>query len=213
MGGEQIMNDYIKKLKDTIKLYENLKVEAESAYTKNYDAVPDEVNPRTLECKINYYKAILTVYEYYLEKGDLMFGKYISASMSFCGDKLGFNLYLEDSETEDKLYDCVFGSHSGINIFVQNHFPDIFSLIMGTTGYSSDFGCFDFERGLDFFKNFGYIGDSLCWDQKELDRQIDQAKKILDWFFKLSENTELMNDVDKILTTYFEIVFKHNQEE
>ena len=198
------MSNYnIKKLKDTIKLYENLKVEAESAYAKNYDAVPDEVNPRTLEIKINYYKAILTVYEYYLEKGGLMFGKYISASMSFYEDKLWFNLYLEDSETEDKLYNCVFGSHSGINIFVQDHFPDIFSLIMGST---DAFGCFDFKSGLDFFKHFGYVDG----DQKELDRQIDQAKKILDWFFKLSENTELMNDVDKILATYFEIVFKHN---
>lgn len=203
------MSNYIKKLKDTIKLYENLKVDAESAYAKNYDAVPDEVNPRTLERKINYYKAILTVYEYYLEKGDLMFGKYISASMSFCGDKLCFNLYLEDSETEDKLYDCVFGSHSGINIFVRDHFPDIFSVILGNTGYSRAFGCFDFNSALDFFKHFGYVDG----DQKELDKQIDQAKKILDWFFKLSENTELMNDVDKILTTYFEIVFKHNHEE
>lgn len=207
------MENYVKQLKDTIKLYENLKVEAESFYNKNYDTVPDEVNPRTFERKINYYKAVLTVYEYYLEKNDLMFGKYISASMSFYKDKLHFDLYLEDDEIESKLYDCVFSSHSGINIFVRDHFPDIFSIILGNTGYSYAFGCFDLISCLNFFNHFGYINDSLCWDQKELDRQIDQAKKILDWLFKLSENTELMNDIDKILTTYFEIVFKHNREE
>lgn len=210
----------IKKLNETIKLYESLKVESETVYAKNYDAVPSEVKPDTLKRKIMYYKAILNVYEYFLEKlGEkerLMLGKYISASMSTFGNELRFNIYLADDETESKLYDYVFGSHSGINEFVQEHFPDIFSVILGSTGYSHAFGCYDLNNALDFFKHFGYTDyecELLCWDQKEFDTQIDKAKKILDWFFKLSEDTELMNDIDKVLTTYFEIVFKHNQEE
>lgn len=210
----------IKKLKDTIKLYESLKVEAESVYTKNRDAVPYEVKPDILEEKTKYYKAILTVYEYFLErlgeKEFLMLGKYIGASMSTYDNKLHFDLYLEEDETESKLYDYVFGSHSGINEFVQDHFPDIFSVILGSTGYSHAFGCYSLKSALGFFKRFGYTDyecKSLCWDQKELDSQINEAKEILNWFFRLSENAELMNDIDKVLTTYFDTVFKYNQEE
>jgi len=87
----------IKKLKDTIKLYESLKVEAESAYTKNYEAVPYDLKPDELEKKIMYYKAILNVYEYFVEKlgekESLMLGKYISASIDAFGDTLRFGLY------------------------------------------------------------------------------------------------------------------------
>lgn len=210
----------IKKLKDTIKLYESIKVETESAYAKNYEAVPYDLKPDKLESKIMYYKAILNVYEYFMEKlgekESLMLGKYISASIDAFGDTLRFGLYLTDGETESKLYDCVFGSHSGINEFVQEHFPDIFSVILGSTGYSHALGCYDLHSALNFFKSFGYRDyehKALCWDQKDFDKQIDTAKKIFDWFFRLSEDADLMNDVDKVLTTYFEVVFKHNQDE
>jgi len=210
----------IKKLKDTIKLYESLKIEAESIYTKNYEAVPYDLRPDALERKIMYYKAITTVYEYFLdklgEKESLTLGKYISASMSAFDNTLSFNVYLVDGETESKLYNQVFGSHSGINEFVQEHFPDIFSVILGNTGYSHALGCYNLNNALNFFKSFGYRDykrESLCWAQKDFDKQIDTAKKILDWFFRLSEDTELMNDVDKVLTTYFEVVFKYNPEE
>ena len=207
----------IEKLNDTIKLYENLKAGSESVFAKNYDAVPYEVRPDELERKIMYYKAILTVYKYFLEKlgekEELMLGKYISVSVNTFSDDLGVSLYLEDRETANKLYDYVFGSHSGINEFVQEHFPDIFSVILGSTGYSHALGCYDLNSAFYFFKRFGYTDykrESLCWCQKDFDGQIDRAKKILDWFFKLSEDTKLMNDIDKVLTTYFEVVFKYN---
>ncbi len=210
----------IKRLNNTIKLYESFKVDAESMHTKDYDAVPYGVRPDDLERKIMYYKAVLTVYEYFLEKlgekESLTLGKYVSASMDTFGNTLRFSLYLEDRETECKLYNYVFGSHSGINEFVQEHFPDIFSVILGSTSYSHAFGCYDLKDALDFFKSFGYTDykrETLCWDQKEFDNKISKAKDILDWFFRLSEDTELMNDIDKVLTTYFEVVFKYNKEE
>lgn len=210
----------IKRLNDTIKLYESFKAASDTLYDKDYEAIPYNVRPNELGRKIMYYKATLNVYEYFLEKlgekGSLMLGKYIGASMDVCSNELRFGLYLMDNETESKLYNYAFGSHSGINEFVQEHFPDIFSVILGSTSYSHSLGSYDLDDALNFFKYFGYENyrrESLCWDQKDFDKQIEKAKKIVDWFFKLSEDTELMNDVDKVLTTYLEVVFKYNTED
>lgn len=210
----------IKNIKDTIRLYESLKVESESAHAENYNAVPDEVSPSTLTRKILYYKAALAVYEYFVEKLEgkecLMLGKYIGVSMCTFKSALRFNVYFEDSETENKLYEQVYSSHSGINEFVQKHFPDSFSVILGSTGNSHAFGNYDLKSAFSFFESFGYTDykcDCLCWTQTSFYYQVEDAKKIIDGFFKLSKDTELMSDLDKVLTTYLDVIFKYNQEE
>ena len=212
----------IKRLKDTIELYKRVKIEADSVYENDYMAVSKELKPDELNRNIMYYKAILSVYEYWNEKlGDkdtLMLGKYIGFYMYvYDNGSIRCNLCLEDRETEGKLYDYVFGSHSGINEFFQNHFPDLFSVILGDTGYSYALGSYDLKNVFNFFEHFGYDGNwdfkYLFYQQEKYDKQVEKAKKILDWFFKLSKDTELMSDIDKILTTYFEIVFKYNKED
>jgi len=218
------MNDYqertIKSLKDTIKLYESVKVESDALYSKNYDAVPYELKPDELARHIMFYKAMLTVFEYYAEKVNgadcIMLGKYVGVSMSVFGPDLRFSLYLEDGETESKLYDLIFGSHSGINEFFQDHFPDLFSIILGSTNYSHAFNSYDLNDAFGFFKHFGYETyerKNMCWNQEAFDKQIERAKRIIDWFIKLSQDTNLMADIDKVLSTYFEVVFKYNKED
>lgn len=217
------MNDYqvrtIKSLKDTIKLYESLMVESNALYSKNYDAVPYDLKPDELLRHSMFYKAMLTVFEYYAEKVNgadyIMLGKYVGVSMSVFGNDLRFGLYLKDDETESKLYDLIFGSHSGINEFFQDHFLDLFSVVLGNTNYSHAFGSYDLNDAFGFFKHFGYEDREhkrLCWKQEDFDKQIERAKRIIDWFVKLSQNTNLMADVDKVLDTYFEVVFKYNHE-
>ena len=123
-----------------------------------------------------------------------------------------------NGELRSKLYTCVFGSFSGINEFFDDHFPDLFSVILGNTGYSYALNSFDIKNGLRFFEKFGYSSydkDSrhLYWNDSDFEKDLEKGKAILDWFFKLSNNEELMADIDKVLDTYFDVVFKYNPEE
>lgn len=220
---EEYSKREIQKIKNIIEFYKKVKLESEEICKKygSSSSVPDDFDSYSLKMNIMYYKASLEVYEYFHEKlGEknyLPLGKYVGINLGFVYDnKIYLDLCLKNDEVESKLYSLVFGSHSGINEFVSEHFPDIFSVILGSTQYSHAFGTWDVKDAIYFFEHFGYECDDknkhLYYDQERFDKDVQQAKKIIDWLFKLSENTELMNDVDNVLTTYFNTVFKYNKE-
>lgn len=221
------MNKYLQqeidRLKETIKFLATIKVDAEATYKKDYYAFESikEFKPDEIEIKSKYLSYVIKLLEYYQEKlGDketLTFGKHIDIDLSFYGERLSCGMYA-NGELRSKLYTCVFGSFSGINEFFDDHFPDLFSVILGNTGYSYALNSFDIKNGLRFFEKFGYSSydkDSrhLYWNDSDFEKDLEKGKAILDWFFKLSNNEELMADIDKVLDTYFDVVFKYNPEE
>ena len=108
-----------------------------------------------------------------------------------------------------KLYDYVFGSWSTIYVWSEKHILPLLSLI--TSRY------IDFERVITFFKHIGTEGDSnerrLACDVSAYTKYVTEAKKIIDNIFKLSEDKEVLKDMDELLDVYFDKVFKHNKED
>lgn len=219
------MNKYlqteIENLRQAVKNLETIKVDLSAAHEKNYRAFDYtyDLKPDNVERKINFINSMIKVMEYYQEKlgerEELKIGKYVNVSISAYNGSLYLGLYYGDDETEGKLYDRVFGSHSGINEFVQDHFPDLFSVMLGSTGYSHAFGSYDFKDVLRVFKNFGYEDyerKSICYSQKDFDKHINSAKKHLDWLFEITSNKDLIEDVDHVVGTYIDTVLRRNQE-
>ena len=204
----------LKNLKNTIKYLEDLKIKTESVCEEDPLAVPPDLASPALTSKIMYYKAVLTVYKYFIKKlgnkSYLMLGNYIGIYMS-TSSGLSLNLCVENDKIESKLYTLEFGSsYSSLHVFTQECFPEVFSVIF--ENYRSSHH--NFKRIFDFFGRFGYIDQErslLCWSQSAFDEQINTAKQLIDWLFSLSENTELMTDIDKVLATYFEVVIKYNK--
>ena len=75
----------------------------------------------------------------------------------------------------------------------------------------------DFETVFSFFKYIGSEGYSnerrLAWDTSVYTKSVTEAKKIIDNIFKLSEDKEVLKDMDEVLDVYFDKVFKHNKED
>ena len=222
------MNKYLQReidrLKETVKFLATVKVDVDAAHEKDYQIFESitAFKPDEIERKSKYLSYVIKLLEYYQEKlgekEELTFGKHVYVSLSLYGERLYCGVYAASGELESKLYDRVFGSHSGINEFFQDHFPDLFSVVLGSTGYSHAFGSFDIKNGLRFFERFGYSHydkDYKCfyWSDADFEKDLEKGKAILDWFFKLSSNEELMADVDKVLDAYFDVVFKYNPEE
>lgn len=221
------MNKYLQKeidrLKETVKFLATVKVDADATYEKDYRILESitEFKPDEIEKKSKYLSYVIKLLEYYQEKlgekEELTFGKHTYISLNIYGERLDCGIYA-NGELRSKLYDCVFGSFSGINEFFEDHFPDLFSIILGDTGYSYALNSFDIKNGLSFFERFGYSRYDkdfkyLYWSDDDFEKDLKQGKAILDWFFKLSNNEELMADMDKVLDTYFDVVFKYNPEE
>ena len=126
-----------------------------------------------------------------------------------------------DTGVDSKLYDYVFGSHSGIGEWVGKHIVPLVSVILGSTAYSHAFGSWDLAYIPQFFDHCGKEYDSYRkeytryshWEKDRYAKDIEQAKKLIDWLIELSTKQELMDDIDKVLDTYFEAVFKHNRRE
>ena len=221
------MNKYLQqeidRLKETIKFLATVKIDADAAYEKDsymFGKI-DAFKPDEIERKSKYFSYVIKLLEYYQEKlgekEELTFGKHTYIDLSLYGERLYCGIYA-NGELRSKLYDCVFGSYSGINEFFEDHFPDLFSVILGNTGYSHAFGSFDINNGLKFFERFGYSHyEKDCklfhWSDADFEKDLEKGKAILDWFFKLSNNEELMADIDKVIDTYFDVVFKYNPEE
>ena len=164
------------------------------------------------EHQIKYNGMCIEILEYFVEKlGDrevLNLGKYFTCWLDMCETRIriGFGL---NNEVTSKLYDGVFGSWSTIYVWSEKNILPLLSLI--TSKY------LDFERVITFFKHIGTEGDSnerrLAWDTSAYTKYVTEAKKIIDNIFKLSEDKEVLKDMDDLLDVYFDKVFKNNKEE
>ena len=164
------------------------------------------------EHQIKYNGMCIEILEYFVEKlGDkevLDLGKYFTCWLDMCETRIriGFGL---NNEVTSKLYDYVFGSWSTIYIWSEKHILPLLSLI--TSKYV------DFERDISFFEHIGTESNSnerrLAWDTSVYTKSVIEAKKIIDNIFKLSEDKEVLKDMDEVLDVYFDKVFKHNKED
>lgn len=208
-----IQND-IKGIKAEIKLCEKIQQSAKKAKlpsmigTSEYDQ----------ERKIMYLKAVIEILEYYSskanKKGEIPFGKFLDFRIDCVGHNLRSYICIKRDMT-NKLYNAVFGSYSGTHEFINAHFPEMISVILGSTGYSYALGSWDLKHAVHYFNNFGYERTEVgryYYSQKDLNRVIENGKKVIDWFVEMSKK-DVMKDVDKVIRTYFNVVFKNNKEE
>lgn len=165
------------------------------------------------EFQINYNGMCIDILEYFVEKlGDreeLHLGKYFTCWLDMCETRIRIGFSLND-EVSSKLYNEVFGSWSSIYEWSEKHILPLLTLI--TSRY------LDFETVIPFFEHIGtevgWKNDRhLAWDTLTYTKSVTEAKKIIDDIFKLSENEEVLKDVDEVLDVYFDKVFKYNKEE
>lgn len=221
------MNNYLAKdielLKEGIKANELLKETIVKIKEKDYRVeeffLPNDSDEWKIDKRIKYYNAVLEVATYYQEKlGDreyFDFGKYTNLSIDICNGNLRCWIGLKDNKTESKLYDGIFGSHSGINEWYRDKIVPLLSVFLGDTTYSRAFGSFDLTSADHFFDYFGKNKRNenkfeFYWDEKDFLQDIKTAKAIIDWFDKLSLEKDLFKDFDKVLDNYFDNVYKYN---
>lgn len=165
------------------------------------------------EFQINYNEMCIDILTYFVEKlGDkeeLYLGKYFTCWLDMCDTRIriGFSL---NNEVSSKLYNEVFGSWSSIYEWSEKHILPLLTLI--TSRY------LDFETVIPFFEHIGtevgWKNDRhLSWSTLTYTKSVTEAKKIIDDIFKLSENEEVLKDVDEVLDVYFDKVFKYNKED
>ena len=213
MSKKDILKD-IEKLKRANTFLETLFADIENYKSKEGTSYPVGIPSFSHgdEHQIKYNGMCIEILEYFVEKlGDkevLNLGKYFTCWLDMCETRIriGFGL---NNEVTSKLYDGVFGSWSTIYVWSEKHILPLLSLI--TSRY------IDFERVITFFKHIGTEGDSnerrLAWDTSAYTKYVTEAKKIIDNIFKLSEDKEVLKDMDDLLDVYFDKVFKNNKEE
>lgn len=208
-----IQND-IKGIKAEIKLCEKIQQSAKNA------KLPSTIGSSEYdqERKIMYLKSVVEILEYYSSKanrkGKIPFGKFLDFRIDCVGHNLRSYICIKRDMTS-KLYNAVFGSYSGTHEFIDAHFPELISVILGSTGYSYSLGSWDLKHAAHYFNNFGYAEPDRCqyyYKQIDLDRAVANGKKVIDWFVGMSKK-DVMKDVDKVIRTYFNVVLKNNKEE
>ena len=213
MSKQYILKD-IEKLKRANTFLETLFADIENYKSKEGTSYPVGIPnfSHRDELQINYNKMCINILEYFVEKlGDkekLNIGKYFTCWLDMCETRIriGFSL---NNEVESKLYDEVFGSHSTIYVWTEQHILPMLTLL--TPRY------LDFESATTFFKRIGTEGGSndrrLAWNASTYTKDEAEAKKVIDNIFKLAEDKEVLKDIDEVLDIYFEKVFKYNKEE
>ena len=213
MSKKDILKD-IEKLKRANTFLETLFADIENYKSKEGTSYPVGIPSFSHgdEHQIKYNGMCIEILEYFVKKlGDkevLNLGKYFTCWLDMCETRIriGFGL---NNEVTSKLYDGVSGSWSTIYVWSEKHILPLLSLI--TSRY------IDFERVITFFKHIGTEGDSnerrLAWDTSAYTKYVTEAKKIIDNIFKLSEDKEVLKDMDDLLDVYFDKVFKNNKEE
>ena len=204
----------IEKLKQANAFLETLFASIENYKHKegtNYPVGIPNFN-RSDKHQINYNEMCIDILEHFVEKlddkEDLIIGKYLTCWLDMCESRIriGFSL---NQEVSAELYDRVFGSSSTIYTWSEKHILPLMSLI--TTRYV------DFENVKFFFEHVGTDVNSkerrLAWDASTYNKAGTEAKKIIDNIFDLSEDKELLKDIDEVLDVYFDKVFKYNKEE
>ena len=213
MSKKYILKD-IEKLKKANDFLKTLFADIENYKSKEGTSYPVGIPnfSHNDELQINYNKMCIDILEYFVEKlGDkeeLNIGKYFTCWMDMCETRIriGFSL---NNEVESKLYDEVFGSHSTIYVWTEQHILPMLTLL--TPRY------LDFESAINFFKHVGTKGDcndrQLAWNASTYTHGATEAKKIIDNIFRLAEDKEVLKDIDEVLDVYFDKVFKYNKEE
>ena len=214
MSKKYILKD-IEKLKQANTFLDTLFADIRNYKTKEGTSYPVGIPTfsNVEESQINYNKMCIDILEYFVEKlgdrEDLHLGKYFTCWLDMCDTRIriGFSL---NNEVSAKLYDEVFGSWSTIYEWSEKHILPLLTLI--TSRY------LDFETVISFFEHIGtevsWNGDRhLAWDISAYTKSRTEAKKIIDDIFKLSENEEVLKDVDEVLDVYFSKVFKYNKED
>lgn len=214
MSKKYILKD-IEKLKQANTFLETIFADIKTYKNKEGTSYPVGVPnfSNVEESQINYNKMCIDILEYFVEKlGDreeLHLGKYFTCWLDMCETRIriGFSL---NNEVSAKLYDEVFGSWSAIYEWSEKHILPLLTLI--TSRY------LDFETIIPFFEHIGtevgWNNDRhLAWDALAYTESRIKAKEIIDDIFKLSENEEVLKDVDEVLDVYFDKVFKYNKEE
>ena len=214
MSKQNILKD-IEKLKQANTFLDTLFADIRNYKNKEGTSYPVGVPnfSNVEESQINYNKMCIDILEYFVEKlGDreeLPLGKYFTCWLDMCETRIriGFSL---NNEVSSKLYDEVFGSWSSIYEWSEKHILPLLTLI--TSRY------LDFETIIPFFEHIGtevsWNDDRhLAWDALAYTESRIKAKGIINDIFKLSENEEVLKDVDEVLDVYFDKVFKYNKEE
>ena len=213
MSKQYILKD-IEKLKQANTFLETLFADIENYKSKEGTSYPVGIPnfSHNDELQINYNKMCIDILEYFVEKlGDkeeLNIGKYFTCWLDMCETKIriGFSL---NNEVESKLYDEVFGSHSTIYVWTEQHIFPMLTLLTPRW--------LDFESAINFFEHVGTKGDcngrQLAWDASTYTKGATEAKKIIDNIFRLAEDKEVLKDIDEVLDVYFDKVFKYNKEE
>ena len=213
MSKQYILKD-IEKLKRANTFLETLFADIEKYKDKEGTSYPVGIPnfSHNDELQINYNEMCIDILEYFVEKlGDkeeLNIGKYFTCWMDMCETKIriGFSL---NNEVESKLYDEVFGSHSTIYVWTEQHILPMLTLLTPRW--------LDFESVVNFFEHVGTKGDSdvrqLAWGASTYTKGATEAKKIIDNIFRLAEDKEVLKDIDEVLDVYFDKVFKYNKEE
>lgn len=214
MSKQNILKD-IEKLKQANTFLDTLFADIKNYKNKEGTSYPIGIPnfSHADEFQINYNEMCIDILEYFVEKlGDkeeLYIGKYFTCWLDMCDTRirLGFSL---NNKVSSKLYNEVFGSWSSIYEWSEKHILPLLTLI--TSRY------LDFETVIPFFEHIGTeIGWNndrhLAWDALAYIKSRTKAKEIINDIFKLSENEEVLKDVDEVLDVYFDKVFKYNKEE
>ena len=170
-----------------------------------------------LKTNVMYNNMVIEICEYYLSKVDPAVGKiklgrnlnwYFGIFSSQGDQRLHMDLVLDrDTGVNSKLYDYVFGSHSGICEWVDKHIVPLVSVNLSFISRFFEHCGKEYDKYNKRYDKYGY------WSQEKYDSDVEQAKKLIDWLIELSTKQELMDDIDRVLDTYFEAVFKHNGRE
>lgn len=215
MAKKYILKD-IEQLKQANEFLKTILADIDAYKTERCTSYPVGLPSRLSfadECQVNYNEMCIDILEYFAEKlGDneeLIIGKYLRVWLDVCETRIRIGISLND-EVQSKLYDEVFGSWSTIYEWSEKHILPLLTLI--TSRY------LDFETVISFFEHIGtevsWNGDRhLAWDISAYTKSRTEAKKIIDDIFKLSENEEVLKDVDEVLDVYFSKVFKYNKED
>lgn len=131
-----------------------------------------------LKTNVMYNNMVIEICEYYLSKVDPAVGKirlgrnlnwYFGIFSSQGDQRLHMDLVLDrDTGVDSKLYDYVFGSHSGISEWVDKHIVPLVSVMLGSTSYSHAFGSWDlYDKNQKYIiKCFRYLEDAKAYIDK-----------------------------------------------
>lgn len=210
------MNEYVTSV---IKELVEYKLELIKRLTLDIERNKDwHINPRKLgydfQEEVWYVDMAIDVLQYYqsklVDRDKIQFTKYFAFDVWY-GERLSFNIYLDDDETESKIYNNICDSHSMINEFVQNdkfiRLIDLICPVEGGWGFGKVRKSFeDSVRTLNALK----VIDKYS-SEKDYKDKAKRTKIALDYLFELSENKELMNDIENIVTMYLNTMFKWSE--